>query len=62
MAGSVVAASATLGYGYSGRTVVLPVVPPLVSVQEPVSGPLSAAQSRLHHWVPKHFKSPQNLP
>jgi len=50
MAGSVVEASATLGYGYPGCTVAVPVSPPF-STQEPVFGVLPAAQSRLQDWT-----------
>ena len=38
-----------------------PIVPPPVSVQEPILGPLSAAQRHLQDWVPGCFESPQNL-
>ena len=63
MAESIVEASTTLGYGiygYLGCTVVPTTVPPLVSVHEPVFGPLPAAQSRLQECLCSGLLRAQN--
>jgi len=62
MAGSVVEASTTMGYGYLGCTVAVPTVPLSFSVQEPVFGPLPAARSCLQDWVVGCFESWENPP